>query len=458
MMLGKIQKIHFVGIGGIGMSGIAELLYHQGFKISGSDKTGTSITNRLKSIGIECFEGHSEKNITDPDLVVYTAAIPEDNPELKEARRRDILCVRRSEMLAECMRLQQGICIAGTHGKTSTSSMIGLMLLNGGMDPSLLIGGTLKELDGSNARFGKGEFIVAEADEYDRTFLKLNPVIGVITNIEAEHLDIYKDIDDIKAAFIEFANKVPFFGFVVICSDDDNVNQILPELKRRVVKYGIYSAADIKAEKINFNKFSSSYDLIVKGAFLANIELNVPGIHNVRNSLAAIAVGLELGVNINKISDSLKMFRGADRRFEVKYDDKIMVIDDYAHHPTEVEATIKALKGGWKRRLVTVFQPHLYSRTQEFHREFGRVFQATDVLVCLEIYPSREEPIEGVTSELITDSAKKYGHKEVFYLKDKTKITDFLMNLKRESDIIIFMGAGDIINYSELFVSELKKL
>lgn len=457
MMLGKIKKIHFVGIGGIGMSGIAELLYHQGFKISGSDKTGTSITNRLKSLGIECFEGHSEKNITDPDLVVYTAAINEANPELMEARRRSITCVRRSEMLAECMRLQHGICVAGTHGKTSTSSMIGMMLLNAGMDPSLLIGGTLKELGGSNARFGKGEFIVAEADEYDRTFLKLNPVVGVITNIEAEHLDIYKDIDDIKAAFTEFANKVPFFGFLVICSDDNNVNQILPRLQRRVVKYGINSQADIRAEKINFNEFASSFDLIVNGKFLVNVQLSVPGIHNVRNSLAAIAVGMELGIDIHRILETLRIFKGADRRFDVKYDRDILVIDDYAHHPTEVEATLKSLKGGWKRRLVTVFQPHLYSRTHEFYDDFGKVFQATDILVCLEIYPSREEPIEGVTSQLITDSAKKQGHQDVIYLKDKTKLTDLLMDLKREGDIIIFMGAGDIINYTELFVSELKK-
>lgn len=457
MMLGRIKKIHFVGIGGIGMSGIAELLHHQGFKISGSDKTGTSITNRLKSIGIECFEGHSEENITDPDLVVYTPAVSEDNPELKEAKRKSILCIRRSEMLAECMRLQQGICIAGTHGKTSTSSMIGLMLLNAGMDPSLLIGGTLKELNGSNARFGKGEFIVAEADEYDRTFLKLNPVIGVITNIEAEHLDIYKDINDIKSAFIEFANKVPFFGFLTVCIDDENINQILPKLKRRVVKYGINPKADIRAERIKFNEFASSYNLIVNGKFLVNIELNVPGIHNVRNSLAAISVGSELGIDINSIRDTIRMFRGAERRFDVKYDNNILVIDDYAHHPTEVEATLNALKVGWKRRVVTVFQPHLYSRTQEFYKEFGKAFLATDVLICLEIYPSREEPIEGVTSQLITDSAKKYGHQDVIYLKDKTKLTDLLMNLKREGDIIIFMGAGDIINHTELFVSELKK-
>jgi len=457
MTLGKIKKIHFIGIGGIGMSGIAELLHNQGFKISGSDKTETSITRRLMKLGIECFEGHSENNIIDSDIVVFTAAVSEENPELQEAKRRGITIVRRSEMLAECMRLQYGVCVAGTHGKTSTSSMIGLMLIKAGMDPSLLIGGTLRELDGSNARLGRGEYIVAEADEYDRTFLKLSPVIGIITNIEPEHLDIYRDIEDIKDAFTEFANKIPFFGFLVACTDDKNVRNIIPRINKRIITYGISEDADVRAINIKFHEFSSSYDLIAGSKEIGRLELDVPGMHNVKNSLATVAVGIEFGIKLSTIADSLKKFKGASRRFDVKYDREIMVIDDYAHHPTEVEATLNAIKIGWKRRLITIFQPHLYTRTLEFYKEFAKVFLAADIFVCLDIYPSREESIKGVTSKLITDSAKDLGHENVIYFKEKEKLVSFLNGIKREDDIIVFMGAGDIINYTELFVNELKK-
>lgn len=457
MKLGRINKVHFIGIGGIGMSGIAELLHHQGYTVSGSDKSITPLIERLIGMGIECFKGHSGKNIQNPDLVVYTAAISPDNPELKEALNRGIVTVRRSKMLAECMRNQFGICVSGTHGKTSTSSMAGLMLMNAGMDPSMLIGGTLRELNGSNARLGKGEFIVAEADEYDRTFLKLSPVIGIITNIEPEHLDIYRDIEDIKDAFVEFGNKVPFWSFVIACVDDENVRNIIPRLKRRVIKYGLDQKAEIRAENIEFRGVSAFYDLIADNKKLTRIELGVPGLHNVKNSLAVVALALELGIEIDRIKDSLKKFSGTDRRFEVKYNKEIMVVDDYAHHPTEVDATLNAVKGGWNRRIITVFQPHLFSRTLEFYKEFGQVFLNTDILVCLDIYPSREEPIEGVSSTLITESARKAGHENVIYLPDKSGLNQVLKELKRKDDIIIFMGAGDIVNYSENFVNNIKK-
>jgi UDP-N-acetylmuramate--alanine ligase len=456
-MLSKIKKIHFVGIGGIGMSGIAEILHRQGYIVSGSDKNLSDVTDRLNKLGIKIFEGHSADNIDNCDLLVYTSAVGLDNLEVRTAVEKNILTVKRAEMLAECMRKQYGICIAGTHGKTTTTSMIGLILKDAGLKPTILVGGNLTALGGSNASLGKGEYIVVEADEFDRTFLKLTPSVAVLTNLELEHLDTYKDLEDIKYAFTQFANKVPFYGFIVLCADEKNLNEILPSLNREVITYGISNDAQVRAEKISHSKFYSSFKVIYYGKSLGELKLKIPGLHNVKNALAAVSVAIKLGIKFSVIKKSLRNFSGAQRRFEIKYDKKIMLIDDYAHHPTEIAATLAGIKDGWNRRLIAVFQPHLYSRTKDFYEDFGKSFLKSDIFICTDVYPAREKPIEGVTGELIANAAKNSGHKKVYYVKDKNKLPETLMSLKADNDIIITMGAGDIWKYGENFLELLKK-
>ncbi len=451
-MLGKYNNIHFVGIGGIGMSGIAEVLHKKGFKISGSDKELSLVTDRLEKQGIKIYQGHSEKNIKGADLVVFTSAATRENPEIIAAKKNGITTVKRAEMLAECMRGKYGVCVAGTHGKTTTTSMVGLILTNGGLDPTILVGGNLKALGGTNARLGNGEFIVVEADEFDRTFLKLNPTIAALTNLEAEHLDTYKDLDDIKNSFIEFANKIPFYGFVALCTDEPNLNEIEPFLKGRVITYGINESAEVKAENISCTDRNSVFNVRYFKEDLGKFKLNIPGIHNIKNALAAITVSKELNVDLNSIKKSLELFSGADRRFEVKYDKEIMLIDDYAHHPTEVASTLDGIRKGWNRRLIAVFQPHLFTRTKDFADDFGKAFLNSDIFVCTDIYPSREEPIQGITGKLIADAALKHGHKNVVYEPDKTKLPGLLTSLVNNDDIIITMGAGDIWKFGERFL------
>lgn len=455
-MFKNIKKIHFVGIGGIGMSGIAEILLNQGFKISGSDKTLSEITDRLSSHGIEISEGHSPDNLKDVDVLVYSSAVVENNPEVKAAKEKGIPIIKRSEMLAECMRLKYGIGIAGTHGKTTTTSMVGLTLTEGGIDPTIIVGGKLSSLGGTNARLGSGEYIVVEADEFDRTFLKLTPAIAAITTLESEHLDTYKDLDDIKEAFIEFANKVPFYGFVVICLDEPGLQEIIPHINKKIFTYGLTRQADIVARNISHDKFTNEFNIKYLGEDLGRIKLNVPGVHNVKNSLVAVCIAKELGVKFETIKKALESFSGVYRRFEVKYDKEILVVDDYAHHPTETSATLSAIRGGWERRLIAVFQPHLYTRTRDFYQEFGRSFLNSDIFVCTDVYPAREEPIEGVTGELIAETAKKFGHKNVIYIKDKNEVPQKLYEIKKENDIVVTMGAGDIWKYGEEFVNILK--
>ncbi len=456
-MFKNIKKVHFVGIGGIGMSGIAEILLSQGFEISGSDRTLTEITNRLSSLGIKIYEGHFPENLKDADVLVYSSAVNTDNPEVKAAIERKIPIIKRSEMLAECMRMQYGIGIAGTHGKTTTTSMVGLTLTEGGTDPTIIVGGKLSGLGGTNARLGKGEFIVVEADEFDRTFLKLTPTIAAITTLESEHLDTYKDLNDIKSAFIEFANKVPFYGFVVICMDEPALQDIIPSINKKIFTYGLTAQADIRAIDISYNEFSSSFTVKYKNEELGSITLKIPGVHNVKNSLVAVCIAKELGIEFEIIKQALESFSGVYRRFEVKYNKAILVIDDYAHHPTETSATLAGIRNGWDRRLIAVFQPHLYSRTRDFYQEFGRSFLNTDIFICTDVYPARELPIEGVTGEIIADAARKFGHKNVIYIKDKNDIPEKLEELKKEGDIIITMGAGDIWKYGEKFIELLKK-
>jgi len=439
------------------MSGIAEILINQGFEVSGSDLHLTEVTKRLEELGAKIYEGHSSKNVKDADVLVYSSAVIPDNDEVKAAADKNIPIIKRAEMLAETMRMQYGIGIAGTHGKTTTTSMVGLTLTEGGTDPTIIVGGKLSGLGGTNARLGNGEFIVVEADEFDRTFLKLTPTIAAITTLESEHLDTYKDLDDIKTAFIEFANKVPFYGFVVICLDEPALQDIIPSINKTIFTYGTTAQADVRAVDIEFEGFNSKYTVIYKGKELGNIKLNIPGVHYVKNSLVAVTIGMELGIDFQIIIKALEKFTGVYRRFETKYKNDVLVLDDYAHHPTETSATLAGIRAAWDRRLVVIFQPHLYSRTKDFYQDFGRSFLNSDVFICTDIYPAREKPIEGVTGEMISNIAKKYGHKNVHYIPDKKDIPDKLIQLKKKGDIIITMGAGDIWKYGERFVELLKE-
>jgi len=455
-MFKNIKKVHFVGIGGIGMSGIAEILLSQGFEVSGSDLQSTEITERLGKLGVKIYEGHAERNLDNVDVLVYSSAVNLENPEVKSAIERKIPIIKRAEMLAEVMRMKYGISIAGTHGKTTTTSMVGLTLTEGGIDPTIIVGGKLSSLGGTNARLGKGDFIVVEADEFDRTFLRLTPTIAALTTLEREHLDTYKDLDDIKSAFIEFANKVPFYGFVLLCMDEPALQDIIPQINKKVLTYGLTTQADIRAVDVTHETLSSTNTVKHNKKELGKIKLNVPGVHKVKNSLVAVGIATELGIDFNIIQKALEKFSGVYRRFEVKYNNDILVIDDYAHHPTETSATLAAVRGGWNRRLVAVFQPHLFTRTRDFYLEFGRSFLNSDVFICTDVYPAREKPIEGITGELIANAAKKFGHKHVIYVKDKNDISQALYGVKQKDDIIITMGAGDIYRHGEKFVEMLK--
>lgn len=454
-MFKNIKKVHFVGIGGIGMSGIAEILLSQGFEISGSDKSKSEVTDRLESLGIKVYEGHSPENLKDADVLVYSSAVQVDNPEVQAAIERKIPIIKRSEMLAETMRMKYGIGIAGTHGKTTTTSMVGLTLTEGGIDPTIIVGGKLSGLGGTNARLGNGEFIVVEADEFDRTFLKLTPTIAALTTLESEHLDTYKDLDDIKGAFIEFANKVPFYGFVTLCLDEPALQDIMPHINKKIITYGLNAQSDVRATDIAHNGFTSTYNVKYYGKELGDITLKIPGDHNIKNSLVAVVIGKELGIDFKVIKSALESFSGVFRRFEVKYNKEILVVDDYAHHPTEAAATLKGIRDGWDRRLIAVFQPHLYSRTRDFSQDFGRAFLNSDVFICTDVYPARELPIEGVTGELISGITKKFGHKNVHYVADKNNVPALLNEIKKDGDIIVTMGAGDIWKYGEQFVAML---
>jgi len=453
-----IKKIHFVGIGGIGMSGIAEIMLNRGFQITGSDMSESATTERLQSLGIPVAIGHSESNLSEADVLVYSSAVNTANPEVKSAIERGIPVIKRSEMLAETMRMKYGIGIAGTHGKTTTTSMVGLVLTEAGIDPTIIVGGKLSSLGGTNARLGNSEYIVVEADEFDRTFLSLTPSIAAITTLETEHLDTYKDLEDIKGAFVEFANKVPFFGFVILCLDEPALQDIRPLIKKKVLTYGTTQQADVRAIDISFKEFSSTYTAVYKGEELGRITLNIPGKHNVNNSLVAVGIATELGVEFSIIKKALESFSGVYRRFETKYNKNLLVVDDYAHHPTEINATLAGVRGGWKRRLVAVFQPHLFSRTRDFYIEFGRAFLNSDIFICTDVYPAREEKIEGVSGELIANAAKSFGHKNVIYVPNKEELKDVLLDIVKKEDIIITLGAGDIWKYGEIFIEEYKKV
>lgn len=435
------------------MSGIAEILLNQGFEVSGSDKSLSDITRRLSELGVTINEGHSAEFVKDVDVLVYSSAVNTENPEVRAALERNIPVIKRAEMLAECMRMKYGIGIAGTHGKTTTTSMVGLVLTEGGIDPTIIVGGKLSSLGGTNARLGDGEYIVVEADEFDRTFLKLTPALAALTTLEKEHLDTYKDLEDIKGAFIEFANKVPFYGFVALCLDEPALQDIRPSINKKVITYGTTYQADVRPVDIEHNAFASTYSVMYYGENLGRITLKIPGLHNVKNSLVAVIMGMELGIKFDVIKNALESFAGVYRRFEVKYNEDVMVVDDYAHHPTETSATLSGIRSGWKRRLVAVFQPHLFSRTRDFYLEFGRSFLNSDIFICTDVYPAREEPIPGISGELIAEAAKKFGHKNVLYTPSVKDVPGVLSSIVKEGDIIVTMGAGDVWKYGEEFIN-----
>ena len=456
-MYGRIEKIHFVGIGGIGMSGIAEVLLNMGYKVSGSDLRKSEITERLASLGGEIFYGHVRENVAGVDVVVISSAVKNDNPEVQEAREHLIPVIPRAEMLAELMRMKYGIAIAGTHGKTTTTSMVATLLGFAGIDPTIVIGGRLNSL-GSNARLGQGKFLVAEADESDGSFLKLSPTIAVVTNIDADHLDFYSGIEEIKDTFVEFINKVPFYGLTVLCIDNDNVADIIPRVNKRFLTYGLSAQADIRACDIKLAGLSTSFVAQYRGERLGEISFKMPGAHNVLNALAAIGVALELNVPFPVIQEGFRDFGGVGRRFQVKGEvNDIMVVDDYGHHPTEIRATLAAASGGWDRRLVVVFQPHRYTRTKELYDEFVKAFHDADVLILTDIYPAGEEPIEGVTAEALARSVRQHGQKDVTHIADREELVGHLQAILKPGDILLTLGAGNIWQTGEQLLRKLAK-
>jgi len=465
--MGTTRRIHMVGIGGIGMSSIAEVLLNRGFEITGSDLKKSDVTARLEKLGAVIYEGHAAEHVQDADVVVFSSAVkvPAENPETAEALRRLIPIIKRSEMLGELMRAKFGVGIAGTHGKTTTTTMVGLVAQHADLDPTIIVGGKVAVF-GSNAVSGGGEVIVVEADEYDRTFLRLAPIVAVVTNIEADHLDIYRDLEDIKDAFVQFANSVPFFGAAILCLDDENVRSVLGRIHRPIRTYGTSRQASLRAENVDQVAATTQFEVYEGAERLGGITLHAPGLHNVRNALAAVAVGLELGVDFPTISAGLGQYEGVDRRFQVKGEatvtiggetGTVLVVDDYAHHPTEVEATLAAAARGWSdRRVVAVFQPHLYSRTQDLADEFARAFYDADVLVVTDVYPAREQPIEGVTGQLIADLARQYGHRDVHYVSQKGALPAHLQSLTLPGDLVVTMGAGDIYKFGDAFLAALQ--
>jgi UDP-N-acetylmuramate--alanine ligase len=455
-MYGKIEKIHFVGIGGIGMSGIAEVLLNLGYKVSGSDLRQSETTERLAAIGGEIHIGHARENLVDVDVVVTSTAVRADNPEVVEALGRMIPVIPRAEMLAELMRMKYGIAIAGTHGKTTTTSMVATVLTNGGIDPTIVIGGKLNTL-GSNAKLGQGKFLVAEADESDGSFLKLSPTIAVVTNIDADHLDYYSGIEEIKDTFVDFINKVPFYGMAVLCLDDRNIAEVIPRVKKRFVTYGLSSQADIRATNIRLAGNSTSFVAHYKGYRMGEVSFGMPGAHNVLNALACIAVAMELDIPFDRIREGFAQFGGVGRRFQIKGEErKIMVVDDYGHHPAEIRATLSAAKHGWpERRLVVAFQPHRYSRTKELFDEFVTAFYDADLLVVTDIYAASEKPIEGVTAEALANAIRRHGQKDVTFIADREAISDHLAGIVKPGDIVLTLGAGNIWQAGEALLERL---
>jgi UDP-N-acetylmuramate--alanine ligase len=444
-VLRRIQHVHFVGIGGSGMSGIAEVLLNLGYTVSGSDLKRTPVTDRLAALGAKVFEGHVAGHVSGAHVVVTSTAVRPPNAEVDEARRHGVPVIPRAEMLAELMRLKYGVAVAGSHGKTTTTSMVALVLDRGGLDPTVVVGGRLGVL-GSGARLGKGEFLVAEADESDRSFLRLTPTLAVVTNIDREHLDAYRDLADIQEAFLGFVNKVPFYGGAVLCLDDSPVQDILPRVERRVVTYGLTHQASVSARDLELTPTGSHYTATLEGRPLGPVMLTVPGAYNVTNSLAAVAVGLDLGVPFDAIRSGLESFTGVDRRFQVRGErGGVLVVDDYGHHPTEIRVTLEALRRrAGERRTVVLFQPHRFTRTQALWDDFTKAFHQADVLLLTDIYPASEEPIPGITAEALAGAVAERGHRRVAWGGDLQSATDRLAAEVREGDVVLTLGAGSV--------------
>ena len=455
-MYGRIKKIHFVGIGGIGMSGIAEVLLNQGYRVSGSDLNESDTTRRLAELGGEIAIGHAAEHVEDADVVVTSTAVKQSNPEVVEATRRHIAVIPRAEMLAELMRMKYGIAIAGTHGKTTTTSMMSVVLHHAGIDPTAVIGGKLDAF-GSNAKLGRGKFLVAEADESDGSFMHLSPTIAVVTNIDVDHLDFYSGIDEIKQIFINFINKVPFYGRAVLCLEDRNIQDILPEVKKRYTTYGFSSQADFYATDIQQRRGRTSFTACYHGQELGRISFRMPGEHNVLNALSVIAVAHELEIPFQTIIGGFRNFGGVQRRFQVRDEvNGIMLIDDYGHHPAEVKATLAAAKSGWNKRVIAVFQPHRYSRTAALFDEFLTAFYQADQLVVTEVYAAGEEPIEGATGEAMANGIIEHGHKAVTYCQTLDDAAEHVANIAEPGDMIITLGAGNVNRVCQLAAERLR--
>jgi len=452
----KIRHIHFVGIGGIGMSGIAEVLLNLKYAVSGSDLHESDTTQRLRSLGAQIFYGHKGEQIEHADVIVTSTAVRPTNPEVEEAYHRGIPVIPRAEMLAELLKMKFSVAVSGSHGKTSTTSMISTILAHGGMDPTMVIGGKLGRI-GSNAKLGDGAIIVAEADESDGSFLALSPDLAVITNIDREHLDHYQDITEIKSAFLQFANRVPFYSIVVVCTDNERVQEILPQIKRRTVTYGLKEPADYTAENVRQENRGSRFYVLERNIPLGEVVLPVPGRFNVANALAAIAVAREFGLAFDVIREGLASYEGVQRRMQVKAVlNGVTIIDDYGHHPTEIRETIAAAKEAWKQRLIVVFQPHRFSRTRALLPEFALSFGEADQVILMDIYAAGEEPVSGVSSQVLCDSMSVDGHCQVSYIPDPDGIVDHLVGIVRSGDIVMTLGAGNVWMIGEMLAKRLK--
>jgi UDP-N-acetylmuramate--alanine ligase len=455
--LQKKHRIHFVGIGGVGMSGIAEVLLNLGYVVTGSDLHENDATQRLRSLGAQVFVRHREENLSvNPSVVVISTAVKYSNPEVLEARRRQIPVIPRAEMLAELMRMKYGVAVAGSHGKTTTTSMVAAALSAGGLDPTVVIGGRVR-MFGANAKIGQGEILVAEADESDGSFLLLSPSIAVVTNIDREHMDYYQTMERLSESFLAFINKVPFYGLAVLCLDNVNVRALLPKARKRFTTYGLSAEADFSAQDLKMKAAGVEFTVLQHSKPLGKLRLHLPGRHSATNALAAVAVAHELEIPFDQVAAALDAFTGIHRRFEIKAEPNgIMVIDDYGHHPAEVRATIGAIRDSWNRPLTVVFQPHRYSRTRDLFDEFITAFEGADRLILTEIYAAGEEEIEGISGKSLYDAIKRHGHLDVEFIADSTEIAQQLRRKLVPGDIVLTLGAGDVYKVGEALVAALK--
>jgi UDP-N-acetylmuramate--alanine ligase len=461
-MFAKIQRIHFVGIGGIGMSGIAEVLLNLGYKVSGSDLKSSTVTQRLASLGATVFDGHRAENIASAEVVVASSAIASDNPEISQAHVLHIPVIQRAEMLAELMRLKYGIAIAGMHGKTTTTSMVAAVLAGGGLDPTVVVGGRVDAM-GSNARLGKSQYLVAEADESDRSFLKLSPILAVVTNIDREHMDCYRNMRNVKRAFLDFMDRLPFYGMVVACNDDPVLRHMLPQIQRRTVTYGTRRGSDfhIKPGKsvVSPGEYRpiSTFHVTFQQKALGEFRLHVPGVHNLLNATAAIAVGVGLDIDVEHIRSALESFQGVDRRFQLRGTVAgVSVIDDYGHHPTEVRATLAAARQCGFRKIHVLFQPHRYTRTQLLMDEFAHAFHDADTLFILDIYAANESPIEGITAEALAGRIQDEGEQEARYAASFAEAVEGVVAEAQAGDMILTLGAGSVSQLGPMILEELR--